>query len=120
MSEKNTPVWIHQSPTEKIQIGVASDPIEGVAQVDIWPEFQELKIKDFTIGDAPVPERLREFWDEGVVVEAPSEVPENQPEPEATEVPEVKTTNDGDPANDNDTDAEPAECALAEPKKTSD
>lgn len=53
MAEKNIPVWLHQSPTEKIQIGVAGevDPETNAQAVDIWPEFEQYEIKNYTIGD---------------------------------------------------------------------
>lgn len=54
MSDKTIPVWLHQSPTEKIQIGVAAeiDPDTGAQAIDIWDEFKDYQIENFTIGDA--------------------------------------------------------------------
>lgn len=54
MSEKTIPVWLHQNESEKIQIGVAAevDPETGAQPIEIWPEFKELQIENFTIGDA--------------------------------------------------------------------
>ena len=54
MSEKTIPVWLHQNESEKIQIGVAAevDPDTGAQPIEIWPEFKELQIENFTIGDA--------------------------------------------------------------------
>ena len=54
MSDKTIPVWLHQNDTDKIQIGVAAevDPDTGAQAVDIWPEFKEYQIENFTIGDA--------------------------------------------------------------------
>ena len=53
MSEKTIPVWLHQNESEKIQIGVAAevDPETGAQPIEIWPEFKELQIENFTIGD---------------------------------------------------------------------
>lgn len=53
MSDKTIPVWLHQSPTEKIQIGVAAevDPDTGAQAIDIWDEFKDYQIENFTIGD---------------------------------------------------------------------
>ena len=53
MSEKTIPVWLHQNESEKIQIGVAAevDPETGAQPIEIWPEFEELQIENFTIGD---------------------------------------------------------------------
>ena len=54
MSDKTIPVWLHQSDLSKIQIGVAAevDPDTGAQPVEIWPEFKEYQIENFTIGDA--------------------------------------------------------------------
>ena len=54
MSEKTIPVWLHQSDSSKIQIGVAAevDPDTGAQPIEIWPEFKEHQIENFTIGDA--------------------------------------------------------------------
>lgn len=54
MSDKTIPVWLHQSDTEKIQIGVAGeiDQESGARPIEIWPEFKEYQIENFTIGDA--------------------------------------------------------------------
>lgn len=54
MSEKTIPVWLHQSDSSKIQIGVAAevDPETGAQPIEIWPEFKEYQIENFTIGDA--------------------------------------------------------------------
>ena len=54
MFEKTIPVWLHQSDSSKIQIGVAAevDPETGAQPVEIWPEFKEYQIENFTIGDA--------------------------------------------------------------------
>ena len=53
MSDKTIPVWLHQSDSSKIQIGVAAevDPETGAQPIEIWPEFKELQIENFTIGD---------------------------------------------------------------------
>lgn len=54
MSDKTIPVWLHQNDADKIQIGVAAEvgPDTGAQAVDIWPEFKEYQIENFTIGDA--------------------------------------------------------------------
>lgn len=54
MSEKTIPVWLHQSDSSKIQIGVAAevDPETGAQPIEIWPQFKEYQIENFTIGDA--------------------------------------------------------------------
>ena len=50
MSEKTIPVYFQKSPTERIQVGLASEAVGGVSSLDIWPEFSNLLRKDFIIG----------------------------------------------------------------------
>lgn len=149
MSDKNIPVWLHQVGQPKIQIGLASEPKDGVSSMSLYPEYKGKGIKDFTIGDAPAPQHILDANEKlHAKVETPVEetaeytpdatfeAPESE---EASVIPEIPVTeivlesaeefaehteapaeevevSNGDPANDNNTDAEPAEGALATPK----
>lgn len=57
MADKTIPVWLHQGSGQKIQIGVAGevDPVTNAQPVDIWDEFKDYKIKNYTIGDSEAP-----------------------------------------------------------------
>lgn len=54
MAEKTIPVWLHQGEGQKVQIGVAAevDPETNAQAIEIWPEFKEHNIVDYTIGDS--------------------------------------------------------------------
>lgn len=98
MADKNRPVWFDQGDGKTIQIGVASDPVDGVSAVEIWPEFKDYKITDYIIGDAEQPVLYPEPTDD---------------QPPAN--PEAKSETVGDVLPDQNGEAAPAEGALAEP-----
>lgn len=58
MVVKTIPVWLHQGPDQKIQIGVAGevDPDTNAQSIEIWDEFKEYKIDNYTIGNAETPQ----------------------------------------------------------------
>jgi len=150
MSAKNVPVWLHTPGEPKKQVGLSTEPKDGVSSVEFYPEFKGKGLKDITIGDAPIPEHLRfpelpedlektQGFDAAAAARV-EETAEFTPDasfeaPEQTDesgvVPEIPVTDiileskeefaehaevsNGDPANDNETDAAPAEGALATP-----
>lgn len=56
MSDKTTPVFIDGPGGSRIQIGVAGevDPKTLARAVDIWPEFKDRNISEYSIGSDEV------------------------------------------------------------------
>lgn len=109
MSDSTTtePVWWNNSDGTANQIGTATPgDEEGTWVLDIWPAYATRTTERVTVGKQ-------------VFVEPGSEpVAEEAPKETTTEIsgePQPVLAGDTDPANDNNTNAEPAEGALAKP-----